>query len=56
MFFCLAGLGFKPFKTAMPVAGSCSLAITAACHPAFDPNEDKSTVGQWGRGYGVFAC
>jgi hypothetical protein len=34
----------------LPVAGSCSLAITAACHPAFDPNEDKSTVGQWGRG------
>jgi hypothetical protein len=48
MFFCLSGLGLKSFKTAMPVAGSCSLAIAAACHSAFDPSEDKSTVGQWG--------
>lgn len=23
----------------MPVAGSCSLAIAAACHPRFDPNQ-----------------
>ncbi|KAJ5780256.1 hypothetical protein N7457_005416 [Penicillium paradoxum] len=38
MFFYLVGLGFRRFKSAMPVAGSCSLAIAAACHPRFDPN------------------
>ncbi|KAJ5371906.1 hypothetical protein N7517_003912 [Penicillium concentricum] len=41
MLFCLLGLSFKRFKTGMPVAGSCSLAISAACHPAFDPNENR---------------
>ncbi|KAJ5520793.1 hypothetical protein N7463_001246 [Penicillium fimorum] len=40
MFFCLLGVSFKRFKTGMPVAGSCSLAISAACHPDFDPNEN----------------
>ncbi|CAG8898638.1 unnamed protein product [Penicillium egyptiacum] len=38
MFLCLVGLGFRRFESAMPVAGSCSLAISAACHPNFDPN------------------
>ncbi|KAJ5415398.1 hypothetical protein N7465_004093 [Penicillium sp. CMV-2018d] len=41
MFFCLVGLSAKPFKTGMPVAGSCSLAISAACHPGFDPHENR---------------
>ncbi|KXG52210.1 uncharacterized protein PGRI_084940 [Penicillium griseofulvum] len=41
MFFCLLGLSAKPFKTGMPVAGSCSLAISAACHPGFDPYENR---------------
>ncbi|KAJ5902094.1 hypothetical protein N7495_002622 [Penicillium taxi] len=26
----------------MPVAESCSLAIAAACHPAFDPNKERT--------------
>ncbi|KAL6229066.1 hypothetical protein BDW75DRAFT_235478 [Aspergillus navahoensis] len=31
---CLIGImGFKQSKSGMPVAGSCSLAISAACHP-----------------------
>ncbi|GES61301.1 hypothetical protein ATEIFO6365_0006076000 [Aspergillus terreus] len=33
MFASLGGLAFKRFKSGMPVAGSCSLAIAAACHP-----------------------
>ncbi|KAJ5787345.1 hypothetical protein N7457_002335 [Penicillium paradoxum] len=40
MFLCLVGLSAKPFETAMPVAGGCSLAIAAACHPAFDPTDN----------------
>jgi hypothetical protein len=38
MFICLVALAFRPLHSAMPVAGSCSLAIAAACHPMFDPN------------------
>ncbi|KAL4888475.1 hypothetical protein BDV59DRAFT_206058 [Aspergillus ambiguus] len=31
---CLIGImGFNHFKSGMPLAGSCSLAISAACHP-----------------------
>lgn len=46
MFLCLVGLSFRPFETAMPVAGSCSLAIAAACHPEFDPNENRTVQSQ----------
>ncbi|KAE8369751.1 hypothetical protein BDV27DRAFT_172402 [Aspergillus caelatus] len=35
----LVGIGCRRFKTGMPVAGSCSLAISAACH--FDVQEMK---------------
>ncbi|OQE29240.1 hypothetical protein PENFLA_c004G10140 [Penicillium flavigenum] len=38
MFFCLVGLSFRLFESGMPVVGSCSFTIAAACHPAFDPN------------------
>ncbi|KAJ5935563.1 hypothetical protein N7466_005110 [Penicillium verhagenii] len=41
MFLSLLGLSYKRFNSAMPVAGSCSLAIAAACHPRFDPNLGK---------------
>ena len=37
----LVGLGFKRFKSGMPVAGSCSLAIAAACYPASVPENDS---------------
>jgi len=33
MTFPIIGLGFKHFKNNMPLAGSCSAAISAACHP-----------------------
>ncbi|KAJ5113732.1 hypothetical protein N7456_002266 [Penicillium angulare] len=34
----ISGLSLRRFKSGMPIAGSCSLAIAAACHPRFDPN------------------
>ncbi|KAJ5951286.1 uncharacterized protein N7479_009699 [Penicillium vulpinum] len=40
MVSCLIGVNFKRFKSGMPVVGSCSFAISAACHPAFDPNRE----------------
>lgn len=46
----LISLGFRKFRSGMPVAGSCSLAISAACHPL--PEEDAETAVrsrlQWG--------
>ncbi|DAA77384.1 TPA_exp: Uncharacterized protein A8136_6644 [Trichophyton benhamiae CBS 112371] len=47
MISCLVGLGFKPFKSAMPVAGSCSLAIAAACFPdpgTYDPEKQAGST------------
>ncbi|OQE36889.1 hypothetical protein PENCOP_c011G05832 [Penicillium coprophilum] len=49
-FFCLLGLSSKRFKTAMPVVGSCSFAISAACHPDFDPNENRTVRSDNGDG------
>lgn len=40
MFLSLIGLSFRRFESAMPVAGSCSLSIAAACHPTYNPNQD----------------
>ncbi|KAF3053972.1 hypothetical protein E8E11_001275 [Didymella keratinophila] len=48
----LVGFGYIPYKSSMPLAGSCSLAISAACHPdeatkgdTFAMSEEKL---QWG--------
>jgi hypothetical protein len=35
-------LGFKRFKSGMPMVGSCSVAISAACHPI--PGIEKKVV------------
>jgi hypothetical protein len=52
MLAAVVGFGFIPYKRGMPLAGSCSLAISAACHP-----EGRSKAGdmllseeklQWG--------
>jgi hypothetical protein len=32
LILCLISFGFLPFKTGMPIAGSCSISISAACH------------------------
>ncbi|KAI9037923.1 uncharacterized protein KD926_011446 [Aspergillus affinis] len=34
-------LSLRKFESAMPVAASCSLAIVAACHPQYNPNEES---------------
>jgi hypothetical protein len=46
------GFGYTPYQRGMPLVGSCSLAISAACHPDQD-REDKGTLLseqklQWG--------
>ena len=46
---CLKVLGRKAFAGLMPIAGSCSAAISAACHVASDEPENSSTKGvRWG--------
>ncbi|KAL4889597.1 hypothetical protein BDV59DRAFT_210270, partial [Aspergillus ambiguus] len=41
MFCSLIVLSRRRFASTMPVAGSCSLAIAAACHPTYDPNRGE---------------
>lgn len=36
MIATIIGFGFLPYKRGMPLAGSCSMAISAACHPRKD--------------------
>ncbi|KAH8723446.1 hypothetical protein GQ44DRAFT_599473, partial [Phaeosphaeriaceae sp. PMI808] len=64
MFTMMLGLGFVPHKKGMPLAGSCSLAISAACHldQKVDPDGAIAAVKklQWGvvgtNGDGVGHC
>jgi hypothetical protein len=47
----VVGIGFRKLKSAMPVAGSCSLAIAAACHPLSSESAvavDATAKLQWG--------
>ncbi|GAB7365085.1 hypothetical protein MBLNU230_g6176t1 [Neophaeotheca triangularis] len=48
MLLALVGLGFRKFASTMPVAGSCSLAIAAACHPPADDVDAAFLPVQWG--------
>ncbi|PLB52255.1 hypothetical protein P170DRAFT_350349 [Aspergillus steynii IBT 23096] len=48
--FYIVGLGFKRFPSGMPVAGSCSLAIAAACH---GESESPSDIAQMPLKWGV---
>jgi hypothetical protein len=42
-------IGSRRFKTGMPVVGSCSAAIAAACHPDSDEDENAATKPlMWG--------
>jgi hypothetical protein len=40
MLLPVIGIGLRKRKTGMPVVGSCSAAISAACHPE-SPNNDS---------------
>jgi hypothetical protein len=46
------GFGYVPYKSGMPLAGSCSLAISAACHPDEDSKSETTNMSeealQWG--------
>lgn len=42
MMACLILMAFKRLKSGMPVAGSCSLAIAAACHPSLSNGENSA--------------
>lgn len=46
----LVGLSFRRLKSNMPLAGSCSAAISAACHPPNDVCKDTAALGElsWG--------
>jgi hypothetical protein len=45
MFLCLVGLGLRRLSSGIILAGSCSLAIAAACHPGYDPNSNLVEAG-----------
>lgn len=47
MFIALLTAGFIPYKSGMPLASSCSIAISAACHPESE-NQVSTQEIQWG--------
>ena len=51
----LIGLSFKKHKSAMLVVGSCSAAISDACHPSEDEDLDQASLGllMWGETLGA---
>ncbi|XHG08480.1 hypothetical protein AWENTII_011577 [Aspergillus wentii] len=48
MLTVLLGLGLRRFKSRMPNAGSCSAAISAACHPPSDDRDAAVKAVMWG--------
>lgn len=44
MLACLVLIAFKRLKSGMPVAGSCSLAIAAACHPSLSGGDAMEEI------------
>lgn len=52
MVAAVVGFGFLPYERGMPLAGSCSLAISAACHPEQGAEAADSQISeqklQWG--------
>jgi hypothetical protein len=47
-FLVLAGLALRPLRGEMPIAGSCSMAISAACHPPEDDSQASGETVIWG--------
>lgn len=47
MLLAVIGTGLRKRKTGMPIVGSCSAAISSACHPE-SPNDDSLSLLQWG--------
>ncbi|KAJ5082252.1 hypothetical protein N7532_011295 [Penicillium argentinense] len=50
MVLILVGLSLRKFKSNIPLAGSCSAAISASCHPPHDESLDTAILGhvEWG--------
>jgi hypothetical protein len=49
MLIALIGVGYIPYNRAMPLAGSCSMVISAACHAEKNDQDQLSTRKlQWG--------
>ncbi|KAL4815023.1 hypothetical protein BDW67DRAFT_176558 [Aspergillus spinulosporus] len=51
----LVFIGCGRFQSGMPVAGSCSMAIAAACHPRGQTDEDRANLGDQRLKWGVEA-
>lgn len=58
-------MGYRRYKPGMPLVGSCSAAISAACHPPFRDKDASISKVQWGavknqelngQNYGVAYC
>ncbi|KAK5697818.1 hypothetical protein LTR17_023785 [Elasticomyces elasticus] len=48
MLFCALGMGCRKFASSMPVAGSCSVALAAACHPPEHDEDAAFLPVRWG--------
>jgi hypothetical protein len=48
IFIAGVGLGLRKYKGGMPLAGSCSAALSAACHPPLDEAEVALVPVKWG--------
>lgn len=48
MVLVIIAIGFRKFASLMPVAGSCSAAISAACHPPPDDTNAAYSTVSWG--------
>jgi len=51
MVISIVAFGYTPYKRGMPIAGSCSIAISAACHPTEQAGSAENIAEkklQWG--------
>ena len=48
MFILGVGSGLRRYKGGIPLAGSCSAAISAACHPLVDEGDVAQVPVKWG--------
>ena len=52
MVIIMIAFWYIPYKRGMPLAGSCSMAISAACHPIEQVDDDDESISEkelkWG--------
>lgn len=44
MLLAAVGIGYTPLKRGAHIVGSCSAAMSAACHPPVDQNTDREVM------------